>query len=69
MKNKLKPVTETGVIIYARPGGWHYHLDRECSMLQGGDFGKLNYKEIKARDITKRHLNPCLCCYQDSVRR
>ncbi len=58
--HKLKQITDGVTKLYARPGGWHYHLDRECPMLQGGDFEKLNYGEINAGDITKRHLNPCL---------
>jgi len=68
-EHKLKQITNGVTKIYARPDGWHYHLDKGCPMLQGGDFDKLGYKEIKVSDITKRHLNPCPCCYQDSVRR
>lgn len=61
---KLKP-TNKDTTIYARPDGWHYHLDRNCSMLQGGDFERLGYITITLKAIKRRHLNPCICCYED----
>ena len=73
-EDKLKPITDGETKVYARQGGWHYHLDRECPMLKGGDFEKLGYKEIREKlgykeisvsDIAKRKLNPCLCAYAD----
>lgn len=62
-EHKLKHIIGGVTKIYARPDGWHYHLDRECSMLQGSDFEKLGYKEISIGDIVKRRLNPCGCAY------
>lgn len=61
---KLKPIDDS-TIIYARPDGWHYHLNRQCSMLQGEDFERLRYIEINKSEIKKRRLNPCLCAYED----
>lgn len=65
MQNKLKPLTDT-TIIYARPSGWHYHLDKNCPMLQG-DLGRLGYIIIPAKDIERRNLSPCLCAYVDKL--
>jgi hypothetical protein len=64
MKHKLIPLTDKGKI-YARPGGRHYHLNRECPMLQGGDFERLGYIRITMAEVKKRKLNPCMCAYQD----
>jgi hypothetical protein len=62
MERKLTPLTDESVI-YTRPDGWHYHLSRECPMLQGGDFKRLGYRQIKATEVRTRRLNPCVCCY------
>lgn len=73
-EHKLKPITDGATKVYARQGGRHYHLDKECPMLKGGvfeklgykesgDFEKLGYKEIRVSDIVKRRLNPCVCAY------
>lgn len=64
-KHKLKQITNGVTKIYARQGGWHYHLDRECIMLGGSDFEKFGYKEISKSDIVRRRLNPCACAYVD----
>jgi len=47
--------------LYARPEGWHYHTDRNCSMLAGGDFERLGYVEITLKEAKKRKLRPCAC--------
>lgn len=47
--------------LYARPDGWHYHTDRNCPMLAGGEFERLGYKEITLKQAKKRRLNPCAC--------
>lgn len=60
---KLIPITKD-TVIFARPDGWNYHLDRNCSMLQGGDFERLGYVTIKQEEVKKRHLRPCLCAYE-----
>lgn len=65
---KLKPIN-ADTVIYARPNGWHYHLDRECPMLSGDDFERLKYEVIKQKDIKKRGLRPCMCAYDDSENR
>ena len=59
----LKPIIKGETKIYARPDGWHYHLDKECPMLSGGDFVRLGYEEISETDIATRKLNPCSCAY------
>jgi len=64
----LKPITED-TPIYARPGGLCYHLERNCQMLQGGDFERLKYRQITQRDIKLRYLNPCICAYKEGIRR
>lgn len=46
---------------YARPDGWHYHTDRYCPMLTGGDFERLKYAEVSSKTISKRNLRPCGC--------
>jgi len=48
---------------YARPDGWHYHTDRNCVMLSGDQFDKLNYKEVTFNETLKRCLIPCPCAY------
>ena len=55
--------------VYARPGGWHYHIDRNCIMLSGDDFEELNYTEIQKGDVAKRELCPCPgCAYEKGSR-
>lgn len=51
----------TEATIYARPDGSHYHTDRSCPMLAGGDFETLRYKEITKEEAKKRRLKPCAC--------
>lgn len=46
---------------FARPDGWHYHVDRNCPMLAGGDFERFGYKEITMKEAKKRKLRPCAC--------
>jgi hypothetical protein len=65
---KLKPIDDT-TVIYARPWGRHYHIDKDCPMLQGGDFERLGYTIIKKADIKKRRLNPDLCAYEGGLAR
>lgn len=55
--------------IYARPGGGHYHLTKECFMLLGGDFERLLYEEIAVSAVKERKLSPCACAYVDAIRR
>ncbi|KKM76009.1 hypothetical protein LCGC14_1384450 [marine sediment metagenome] len=64
----LKPILES-TVIYARPGGLRYHLDRQCQMLQGGDFERLGYVQVTKEAIKKRKLNPCVCAFENSRRR
>ena len=66
---KLKPIN-ADTVIYARQEGWHYHLDRNCPMLSGGDFERLKYEIISPKRIKKRGLNPCpACTYEDGLQR
>ncbi len=58
----LKPISNN-TTIYARPNGIHYHLDRNCPILQSGDFERMGYIEIKQSEIKRRKLNPCVCAY------
>lgn len=51
-------------IIYARPNGGHYHLNKDCTMLKGGDYERLGYKEISREDIKEFKLNPCVCALE-----
>jgi hypothetical protein len=46
---------------YARPEGGHYHADRNCPMLAGGQFEELGYVEIAMKEAKKRKLRPCAC--------
>ncbi len=62
-----KPIDDK-TVIYARPNGWHYHLDKNCKMMGDGDFEKYGYVQIKKSEIKKRHLLACLCAY-DRVER
>lgn len=48
-------------IIYARPGGSHYHTDRNCPMLRGDVYRELRYTVISYDDVAKRNLKPCEC--------
>ncbi len=56
---------EKTTVIYARPLGWHYHLSRDCPMLDNGDFTKLGYVQVTKNTVERRHLYPCICCYED----
>jgi hypothetical protein len=64
--SRLISITDS-TIIYARPDGGHYHLNRNCPMLQGNQFKYYGYTEIKKLDIKKRKLRPCICCFEDFV--
>ncbi len=64
MVDKLKPILDS-TVIYARPDGRHYHIDRKCCMLQGSDFETYGYVQIAREDIRKRKLNPCACSYKN----
>jgi hypothetical protein len=48
--------------IYASPNGRHFHTNRDCLLLQNGDFERLGYQEIGLDDL--KRLNPCLCVYK-----
>ena len=61
---QLIPLLET-TPIYARPGGGHYHLYRNCKMLQGRDYKRLGYRVIALRELQERGLRPCLCAYEE----
>lgn len=60
---KLIPLEEAKVI-YARPNGWHYHLDRDCAMLRGSQFKRHAYREVPAAIVRRRRLIPCGCAYR-----
>ncbi len=66
--NPLKAITDS-TPIYARPSGGHYHLERSCPMLQGGDFERLKYRQITQRDIKLRYLIPCSCAHYGNDRK
>jgi hypothetical protein len=55
---------EEAPVIYARPEGWHYHLDRDCTMLQGSQFKRHAYREVPAAIVRRRSLVPCGCAYR-----
>lgn len=61
MNKIFQPITKD-TIIYARPAGGHYHLDRNCKMLQGYQFENYGYAQINKADIKRRKLNPCPAC-------
>ncbi len=61
MDESLKPITKD-TIIFARPDGWHYHLDRNCEMLQGSQFERLGYIRILQDEIEGLDLFPCPSC-------
>ncbi len=62
MKDKsIKPI-DKNTIIFARPNGYAYHIDRNCKMLQGSQFEHYGYVQIKIGDIKKRDLFPCPAC-------
>lgn len=62
--HNLKPITKD-TIIYARPNGWAFHLDRNCIMLSGSQFKDYGYVQIKKADIERRKLAPCACAYKE----
>lgn len=64
IRHSLKALDEKSKV-YARPDGWHYHLRKDCPMLQGGDFMRLKYADIRTEGLFKRRLTPCACCYDD----
>lgn len=61
MVSRKKEKAMAEIKFYARPEGWHYHTDRNCSMLAGGDFERLGYVEITLKEAKKRKLRPCAC--------
>lgn len=63
---KLLPLADAERI-YARPGGEHYHLDRDCPMLSA-DFDRFGYVEINRYDVKARRLRPCACAYKRTVK-
>jgi len=48
-------------VLYARPDGSHYHADKNCVMLRGGDFELLSYREVTPSETAKRKLTACTC--------
>lgn len=64
-----KVLLEAAEHVYARPHGWHYHLNKECIMLQGGDFERMHYAEIQKTEIGKLKLNPCPACAYEKGRK
>ena len=56
----MKHITKDS-IIYALPGGSHYHADRNCLMLRGDVYRELQYTVISYDDVSKRKLKPCEC--------
>jgi hypothetical protein len=62
---KPTPVNEK-TLIYARPNGMSYHLNRKCIMLVSGQFENYKYTTITPKDISKRHLLPCVCAYGEA---
>jgi len=62
-KTGLK-IIDKETLIYARPDGSHFHLDRQCNMLQNGDYERLEYTIIDESQIKERKLYPCACAYQ-----
>lgn len=50
--------------IFARPDGRHYHTNRNCTMLGGGDFEKMGYVKIDLEEVGTRELYPCHCVYK-----
>ncbi len=60
--NKIYKPIDGETIIFARPDGWHYHLDKNCPMLQGGDFERLKYTRITRVELAKRKLWACPGC-------
>jgi len=65
---KLKPIN-VDTVIYARPTGWYYHLDRNCPVIIGYKFDQYNYSVVPPNYIEKFHLIPCTCAYADSENR
>jgi hypothetical protein len=57
----LVPLSDD-TIIYARPDGGHYHMNKDCPTLRG-DFDKLGYVQTTLTKVKERHLIPCVCTY------
>jgi hypothetical protein len=71
-KNKLNPEVKYIPInqhtkIYAFQGGSHYHLSKDCPMLNNGQFEKYGYKVISLIEIKTRLLKPCMCVQENGV--
>jgi hypothetical protein len=65
---KLRKIDEN-TILYVRPDGYHYHLDRQCKMLI--DYQLEHDKDVQDKDLQvslkdmkKRKLIPCPCAYE-----
>jgi len=48
-------------MLFARPGGKHYHTDRNCPVLQKGSFEELGYREVTLAEIMQSRLRTCSC--------
>jgi len=51
-------------VLFARPDGKHYHTDRNCPVLQQGNFEKLGYREVTLAEIMRGRLRTCSCVGQ-----
>lgn len=49
------------VRFYARPGGRHFHTNKNCPMLNGGQYEHYKYKPITLDEVEKKWLETCAC--------
>lgn len=50
--------------VYARTKGDHFHIDRDCLLLQGKQFNDFNYRRITIDEAIENRLEPCRCVYE-----
>lgn len=50
--------------LYARKGSLNFHSNKECPMLNNGQFEHYQYKQISIQEVEQKELNPDICVYK-----
>lgn len=66
MNETIKPIlppdnTYPTIRFYARPRGGHIHSNRNCPMLNNGQFEHYGYHPISFEEAKKQNLQVCSC--------
>jgi len=49
------------MIVFIRINGTHFHLRKDCTMLDNGQFETMGYYQIELEKVDRKKFNPCSC--------